>query len=306
MGKLVSVILTTYKRPVETVRRAIDSVVNQSYRPLELIVVNDNPEDGDLAEDIAGELAEFRQKIPIQYLLMEHNAGACAARNRGAQYSRGEFLAFLDDDDVWVRDKIKWQMDYIGKNDVVLVTGLINFVSGDKEWMYNSRQRFSGTVLHEILCGNYVGGCSVPLLSKRAFEQVRGFDTRYRSSQDLNLWIRLAKTGKFGFVDRILLNYSVGEDGITADTGGRLQGWELLLSDFRDEYQNDRRAKQRFLLMIAGEMHKAGEEELEKKYREEARRAGGLSAAYMRARVRLYIPSFIVEGMRRLRKMAES
>ena len=99
MSKLVSVIIPTYSRP-DFISRAIESVLNQTYKPIEIIVVDDNGRGTNnqiLTEQV---LTNFIRSNQIKYIVHEKNKNGSAARNTGAASSHGEYITFLDDDDV--------------------------------------------------------------------------------------------------------------------------------------------------------------------------------------------------------------
>ena len=102
---MISCIVTTYKRPVNILKRAVDSVINQTCQDTEIIVVNDAPQDRELAESIRVLLGKYSREII--YVVSEQSGGACSARNLGLEKATGEFVAFLDDDDEWLEDKIE-------------------------------------------------------------------------------------------------------------------------------------------------------------------------------------------------------
>ena len=117
---LISCIITTYKRPISILKRAIDSIVSQTYKNIELIIVNDAPQDTELEEEIKNLLDEYKT-IPIVYIVNNKNMGACYSRNAGITKARGKFIAFLDDDDEWLPTKLKKQYELMIKADVDLV-----------------------------------------------------------------------------------------------------------------------------------------------------------------------------------------
>ena len=122
----ISVVITTYRRPVKVLRRAVLSVCDQRRQPDELIIINDYPEDLSLSMKIEEMLKKISSSFAIKYYKMPHNSGAAAARNEGLRIAAGDYIAFLDDDDVWNADKLELQgkvlRDY---PDAVLVTGYI-------------------------------------------------------------------------------------------------------------------------------------------------------------------------------------
>ena len=96
---MISVVIPTYN-PAQTIRMAVDSVLNQTYRDIELIIVDDASTDG--TQDVVTQIADDR----IRYLRLEQRSGACNARNIGALSARGEFISFQDSDDKWHLDKL--------------------------------------------------------------------------------------------------------------------------------------------------------------------------------------------------------
>ncbi len=121
---MVSVIITTYKREPEMVLRAIDSVLVQTFHDIEIIVVDDSPADFPARKDVRAAV-EMRQnenaRISIRYIAHSKNKGACVARNTGLEAATGEYIAYLDDDDEWLPEKIEKQMQVMQKSNAGLV-----------------------------------------------------------------------------------------------------------------------------------------------------------------------------------------
>lgn len=114
---IVDVVITTYRRPIEIIKRALDSVLNQTYEKIQIAIVNDYPEDKSMAESIRSFIDEYNDS-KIRYYSYEKNMGACYARNFGARHLNGEFIAFLDDDDEWLPEKIEKQLLGFASSDV--------------------------------------------------------------------------------------------------------------------------------------------------------------------------------------------
>jgi len=114
MGK-VSVIIPIYNR-LQYLPAAIGSVLNQTYQDFEIIVVDDGS-----TEDVKGKISEYIKQNPskkIKYFYQE-NKGVSAARNRGIKEATGEYIAFLDSDDIWVPEKLSLQTEYLAKNKTI-------------------------------------------------------------------------------------------------------------------------------------------------------------------------------------------
>ena len=118
----ITVVIITYKRPLEILMRAVKSVIYQTYTDWKLYVVNDAPDEITLGADIKEALESFSDER-ISYLTYERNRGSNYARNYGLKYSSSEFIAFLDDDDEWLPYKLEKQLNVIEKeNSVALVS----------------------------------------------------------------------------------------------------------------------------------------------------------------------------------------
>ena len=100
----VSCIVTTYERPIEILKKAIMSIVKQTYYNFEILIVNDSPKNIELSNKIKYLVKQIKDEycIEITYLSYEKNMGANYARNYGIKFSSGEYIAFLDDDDEWL------------------------------------------------------------------------------------------------------------------------------------------------------------------------------------------------------------
>ena len=255
----ISIILTTCNRPIETVKRAVDSVLAQTVlTDTHLIIVNDYPKNKKLADEIM-ELTQYASKtVSCEYIEMPENSGACKARNAGALKAKGDYIAFLDDDDIWMPDKLKLQAEYMKANDSVMVTGYVKELINGTERICNSAPKPGEKFLEKLLEYNFIGGCSVPLIRRDAFESIGGFDARYQSSQDYNLWIKLSKKGNVGFLEEVLVIYEAGENGITKDINKRKQGWNLILNDFESDYKKFPAARKNFCYIASTVMKENG------------------------------------------------
>ena len=162
---MISVVIPTYNR-AQTIRMAVDSVLNQTYRDIELIIVDDASTDG--TQDVVTQIADDR----IRYLRLEQRSGACNARNIGALSARGEFISFQDSDDKWHLDKLEKQYQFmIDRNLDFSFCGMTRIMLEDPNTRIYWQQSWNDTwkttrrcLLCFISCGvtNYDGKiCSV-------------------------------------------------------------------------------------------------------------------------------------------------
>lgn len=235
----ITCIVTTYKRPISILQRAINSIVNQTYSNLELIVVNDAPQLTDLVEDIRVMLAQY-DSIPLKYVVQPKNMGACQARNTGIEHATGKYVAFLDDDDEWLPDKLTRQYVLICKEKAALVY-CSHYEIYEKTHPKLVSEELAREGIHEdefehLLLANFVGSTSYPLLSLEAVKSVGCFDTNLKSSQDYDLWLRIAEKYPIAYLNEPLVNYYFSEESISSNMTNKLQGFNYLLNKYKDFY----------------------------------------------------------------------
>lgn len=209
---LVSVVLPTYGRPDRLVD-AVESVAAQTYEPVELVVVDDcSPEP--VAPVV--ESADLGS-LSVRCLRHEENRGANAARNTGIRESSGEFLAFIDDDDAWLPEKLQRQVDSLrsaGPNAGVSVTGQ-RYVDGRGETTTVTRATVEGDVTEEILRGAHVNPFSCLLVRRDVVEAAGLPDERFPSWQDREWYLRLSQHAEFVAVpEPLVVRRMDGEDRI--------------------------------------------------------------------------------------------
>lgn len=241
---MVSCIVTTYRREVSILKRAINSIVNQSFKDIEIIVVNDAPEFSELSNNIKTMLDSYKGTT-IQYIVHNKNMGACKARNTGLSYARGEYIAFLDDDDEWLPKKIEKQINIMDalKVDLVYCSYFYIKLDGKKE-VKRSELSVDGVdvdAFQKLLHYNYVGSTSFPLIRSDVIREVGGFNTELRASQDHELWLKIAKKYKIGFCDTPLVNYFYSQSAISRNKNNKIQGYDYLLKEFQQEYALDKK-----------------------------------------------------------------
>ncbi len=197
----VSVIIPTYNHR-DFVLEALSSVFGQTYSRYEIIVVNDGSED-----DTAAILAPSIASGKIRYF-EQPNSGQAAARNRGISEAGGEFIALLDDDDLWPSDKLQWQVDeMISHPEMVLVYGYAESFGLTSGCRHPDRKGPSGWVQSELLRANWLRSPGQALIRTSAIRRIRGFDHTLWGSDDWDCWIRLAAVGPFHYHPRLALNY---------------------------------------------------------------------------------------------------
>lgn len=233
--ELVSAVITTYNRPVEILKRAVLSVLAQTYSPMELIVVNDCPDNRELSESIRQMLRELNPGIV--YLVHEKNMGACAARNTGLAAAKGKFIAFLDDDDEWLPEKTEKQIALMGE-DVALV-GCDSYRVTKEAIQYYHPTMSCADPVSAILRTNFIGSTSFPLLRTACVRAVGGFDVNVKICQDYDLWIRLIADYPMAFVGEALAKYYDSADStFKASNQKYIDGSFFLMEKYRQLYES--------------------------------------------------------------------
>jgi len=202
----VSVIIPTHNRQVQ-VREAIDSVLVQSEPVREVIVVDDGSTD-----DTLEQLARYGSRIRI---LHQRQAGASAARNLGMQAARGDWIAFLDDDDVWLETKIARQIELVNKNAALgLVYCSDHAVDEQLRTLYTrtAAPENRGDVFERLLIKNFIFTSCV-IARREAIERAGYMQLEFRFAQDWDLWLKIAAQSLVDFAPEPLVLYRQSSSG---------------------------------------------------------------------------------------------
>lgn len=193
----VSVVIPTYNR-ARLVMEAVDSVLEQSFRDFELVVIDDGSTDG-----TAERLAPYGDRIR---LCRQENRGASAARNAGIRRARGRYICFLDSDDLWLKDKLQAQMDLVVRDPLVKVchTEEIWIRRGVRVNPMKKHRKYSGWILEKMLPLCIVSLSSV-LIAREVFDQVGLFDESLPACEDYDLWLRIGRRYPIILIDRPLM-----------------------------------------------------------------------------------------------------
>lgn len=181
----VSVVIPCYK-DATTLARAVDSVINQTYPDIEIVVVNDCSPQTDLIEMC---LREYPQ---VCYLRNSQNVGLAATRNNGLAIAKGELVAFLDADDEYLPDKIKLQVEALDENTVV-TCGLVNIYPNERR-VNSARSSRIFNSPNSLIYRNTLNGAGL-LAPKHLLLQYGAYDVTLRSCEDYDLWLRLLSAG---------------------------------------------------------------------------------------------------------------
>ena len=188
----VSTIIPTYNRPA-FLREALASVLAQTYQDSETIVVDDGstPVARDATRQLVDEYARARS-CPIRYFFQPHQ-GVSAARNRGVAASRGDFLAFLDSDDIWQPEKLAHQVAFFEAQPTAQIcqTQETWIRHGVRVNPRNKHRKPQGDIFVQSLADCLVSPSAV-MLRRALFERMGGFDEQLPACEDYDLWLRIS------------------------------------------------------------------------------------------------------------------
>lgn len=285
MKEKVSVIITTYKRKFEILERAINSVLLQTYSNIEIIVVNDNSKDDSFFIDIEENIKKFGNRII--YISYPENQGACVARNKGALRAEGKYIAFLDDDDQFKKNKIEKQVEVLEKYSANFVTCLYEPLGNSSKKRRIRRNMVTTIDKRELWQRNCVGGCSEPLMSKELFIKAGMFMEKLPQSQDYDLWIRIAKLCTIYKINEALVKYSTEDNNsISKNYRKIINASKTLLKKYENE-EDGKEFLKRMYYVIAYSYLCIGEREEANKYYKKGKQIKKYNIYLLRYRIRI-------------------
>ncbi|MCA1439333.1 glycosyltransferase family 2 protein [Ensifer sp. IC4062] len=223
----VSVVVPTYNR-TSLLRRALNSVAQQTARPVEVIVVDDCSESEALKE-VRAITCDFSRLLNIKLIVNEKNSGANFSRNKGISVANGRYIAFLDSDDLWLPTKLERQLEEIKKVEAVTDKPVLSATGRyrvDDRGEIIARQ-FGGHVLdrQSIRRSNFIGTLSSVVVETCVARQVRGFSEGLPASQDWDFFIRLAEHVQYvGVAEPLCVYVDHNTQRITLDYRKKLRG----------------------------------------------------------------------------------
>lgn len=200
---LVSIIITTH-RGSDSIIRCVQSVLNQVYKPIEVIVVDDNGLGSEEQQRTEKSLAEFIQNGQVKYKAHEFNKNGSAARNTGFALSKGDLIGFIDDDDQYLPDKLSKSVDVLTKLDRswggCYTDAIVN--KGNHE-QYQTFSNIEGHMLFQTLCHLVFMNPSTLVLRREVVQRLHGFDESFQRHQDFEFNARLANLCKLKHINYV-------------------------------------------------------------------------------------------------------
>ena len=257
--KLVSVIVPTYNVE-EYISRTINSILAQTYSNFELLIIDD--ESPDRSVEICQQFKDSRIKI-----ISQKNRGLAGARNTGIRNAKGEYLAFLDADDLWLPKKLENHVQHLESSPTVGISfSRSAFIDiNDRELGIYQMPKLKEITAEHLLCRNPIGNGSAPVIRRETLNEIKFkdnihgeiedfyFDDRFRQSEDIECWIRIAIKTKWKIegIPEALTLYRVNTEGLSANVFKQLASWEKVIEKTRqyapellEKWENTARAYQ--------------------------------------------------------------
>lgn len=252
MEYLVSVVMTTYKREISYIDEALQSIINQTYKNIEVIIVDDNGRDSAFSCPIKTLCKKYSN---VRYIVNEVNSGAQFSRNIGILNSHGMYIAFLDDDDIWMPEKIERQMALFSDPEVGMVfCDGYSFEDGNmgNKWEFREASIYDQPIsLRLELFNDYIGSTSQALIRKECFAKVGMFDCDMPARQDYEMWLRICRYFKVvGCPEKLLLYRSHPGERISTNCDKCFNSYRLVLEKHKKEYDSFSYAKSKIILRM--------------------------------------------------------
>ena len=244
----ISVIIPTYNRSPRIFLRAFNSVIKQTLPPKEIVIVDsgDIEEYSKTIKDIVN--CTLIKGVVVNYIKTQKKMNGSEARNLGASYCSGSLYCFLDDDDEWYAEKLELQSSLF-TNGIGIISSNYNLDIKEKTFYECCKKRDPNT---EILGENCIGCTSMAMISASIFKELNGFDPKFKSNQEWDLWIRVSRIAKI-YQDEHIVGIKYNSDfSITTDKIAILTGHIRLLIKHFPEYMKHPHlfVKSSFLLLL--------------------------------------------------------
>jgi glycosyltransferase involved in cell wall biosynthesis len=249
---LVSVIIPVFNRE-DYVAEAIKSVLSQTYKNIEAVLINDGS--SDISLDI---LESFQKKYPeLIKVINQPNQGQIVARNNGIHGSSGEFVAFLDSDDSWHKNKLELQIPHF-KNDIGLVYSGVEFINSDgKITGVDIPASIKGSLFPYLLVKNRMVGGTV-VVRRSVLDEVGFFDEAFQAAENWDLWLRVSIRFSTSFVAEPLVKYRIHAGNMSGDNKLMLEAKRNIIAKHCDINSRDQNVKRGSRLALADYYYRVG------------------------------------------------
>lgn len=245
----ITVIIPTYNR-IDYLKKTIDSVMMQSFQDFEIMVIDDGSPNT-LTEDLCNEYAK------VTYIRIENSGGPAKPRNTGIKHAKGEYIAFVDDDDIWLPEKLEKQVKVLENNpDFGLVHSFCNVIdaedvlTGEVVGKPGDDSVKHGDVSMRMI-GNWTIMMPTPLVRKKVIDKNGFFNENIPGTfADVEYWVRASFETKFYYINEALVNYRVHEQNMSNDKQKYIHLPLYLKNVLKNQHQNKRINLSEYKLLV--------------------------------------------------------
>jgi len=213
----VSIIIPVYNAE-KFIKKTIESVLSQTYKDYEIIIVDDGSTDN--SKKI---LDEFKDKVRY---FKQANSGVSSARNRAIKEAKGEYIALLDQDDLWYSEKLKKQINFIKKNPNAGMVYSDCYYIDDKDKVisrvFENQKFYCGKIFENLVIENFIPIPTV-LIKKEVLNKTGLFVENYSHAEEYDLFLRISKDYEVGFMNEALAGYRVHDTNLSKNIDKSLQ-----------------------------------------------------------------------------------
>lgn len=229
----VSIVLPTYKRAY-CIERSIDSILSQTYSEFELLVIDDCSTDD--TEKLVRNIVKSDERV--RYFRQSQNGGVAAARNEGIRQAAHSYIAFQDSDDAWKSDKLEKQMHVFDRDPVIgLVYCVFEGRKQDGSYVRIPPESMEKSSLqgdmYQLLLQCNVIDAPTAVVRRECLQKSGLFNETLSCLEDWELFLRIAREWKIGYVDEALLSSDIHEGGVSSRVGGYFQARCMMIAEHR-------------------------------------------------------------------------
>lgn len=226
---LVSVIIPTFNR-ADVIEETIRSVLDQTYSFFEIIVVDDG------SQDNTAEVVKCLNDSRIRYYAFENSGLPAVSRNRGLRLANGEFVAFLDSDDLWLPEKLTKQVKILqDQKDIFLVYSQCIVKQNERIIKISPLHPKSGYIFYHLYLAYNMIPCMAIIMRNRGVGSPYFFDENpfLRAAEDYDLWLTISRTEKIVGIAEPLTVYCLHTANISQDFNKTIKQWNFIINKFR-------------------------------------------------------------------------
>ncbi len=246
---VVSAVITSYKRNKATVERAVRSILSQTYPVSEILIIDDNRGNGsEIFSDGLLEVKKLSERIEV--IKTEGGHGAQYARNTGIRHAKGKYVAFLDDDDEWLPEKVEKQVKCLEANPEAGLCYSDGYRIDERmdppvRSIIHGHNFVPRATFRELLHEDRIGTTSQAMIPVKTFEKVGYFDTDMPARQDYEMWLRISRSLPVIGVPEGLYQYHKAHDAgqITLNWRKNVEAHRLLYRKYKNDIDKDRDAR---------------------------------------------------------------